>query len=165
MSERATGNVNASADFEIGGMTCAACATRIEKGLNKLEGVQRATVNLALESAHVEYAPGHVGVPQLIRKVEQLGYRAKPKEEVKDRAAYRRREIRRRQMKLAASILLSLPLLWAMAGHFSFTSWLWVPELFMNPWFQLALATPVQFVIGASFYIGAYKALRNGSAL
>ncbi len=51
-----------------------------------------------------------------------------------------------------------------MVGHFSFTSFIWVPALFMNPWFQLALATPVQFAIGRQFYTGAYKALRNGSA-
>src|SRR6478752_7391506 len=51
-----------------------------------------------------------------------------------------------------------------MVGHFSFTSFLYVPEFLMNPWVQLALATPVQFVVGKQFYVGAYKALRNGSA-
>jgi len=51
-----------------------------------------------------------------------------------------------------------------MVSHFSFTSFIWLPDLFMNPWFQLALATPVQFIIGWQFYVGAYKALRNGSA-
>jgi P-type Cu+ transporter len=159
-----TPNGNETADFDIGGMTCAACATRIEKGLNRLEGVQHATVNLALESARVQYTPGSVGVPELIRKVEQLGYRATPKAELRDKAELRRREIRSKQLKLALSAILTLPLLWAMVTHFSFTSWIWVPDLFMNPWFQLALATPVQFIIGASFYVGAYKALRNGSA-
>ena len=51
-----------------------------------------------------------------------------------------------------------------MAGHFSFTSFLWVPDAFMNPWVQMALATPVQFFIGKQFYVGAYKALKNKSA-
>ncbi len=51
-----------------------------------------------------------------------------------------------------------------MVGHFQFTSWMYVPELFMNPWFQLVLAAPVQFFIGWQFYVGAYKALRGGSA-
>ena len=51
-----------------------------------------------------------------------------------------------------------------MVGHFSFTSFLWVPDAFMNPWVQLALATPVQFFIGKQFYVGAYKALKNKSA-
>src|SRR5206468_7864706 len=66
--------------------------------------------------------------------------------------------------KLLGSAILSLPLLWSMVSHFSFTSWIWAPELLMNPWFQFLLATPVQLYIGRSFYIGAYKALRNGSA-
>ena len=51
-----------------------------------------------------------------------------------------------------------------MVGHFSFTSFLYVPEFLMNPWVQMVLATPVQFIIGKQFYVGAYKALRNGSA-
>jgi P-type Cu+ transporter len=54
--------------------------------------------------------------------------------------------------------------LWAMVSHFEFTSFIWLPEMFMNPWVQLALATPVQFIVGKQFYVGAYKALRNKSA-
>lgn len=150
-------------DFNIAGMTCAACATRIEKGLNKMEGV-KATVNLALETARVEYDPGVVGPDAMIKKVEQLGYKAAVKEESRDVGDRRKKEIRRQKTMLIVSALLTLPLLWAMVGHFSFTSWIWVPDLFMEAWFQFALATPVQFVIGARFYVGAYKALRNGSA-
>ncbi|MBW5445367.1 heavy metal translocating P-type ATPase [Cohnella sp. CFH 77786] len=150
-------------DFDIIGMTCAACATRIEKGLNKLEGV-KATVNLALETAHVEFSPSTVSTADMIKKVEQLGYKAKPKSEAKDSGGHRRKDILRQQWMLAVSALLTLPLLWAMVGHFSFTSWIWVPERFMDPWFQFALATPVQFIIGARFYVGAFKALKSGSA-
>ncbi len=157
------GTVKESADFDIVGMTCAACATRIEKGLNKLNGV-KATVNLALETAHVEYNPSMVGTVDIIKKVEQLGYKAKQKSEKSNEGDHRQKEIRRQQLKLLISAILSLPLLWAMVGHFSFTTWIWVPEIFMNPWFQLTLATPVQFIIGSRFYVGAYKALRNGSA-
>lgn len=157
------GTVKEAVDFDIVGMTCAACATRIEKGLNKLEGV-KATVNLALETAHVEYNPSMVTPADMIKKVEQIGYKAKLKAETASEGDHRQKEIRRQQLKLIASAILSLPLLWAMVGHFSFTSWIWSPELFMNPWFQLALATPVQFIIGSRFYVGAYKALRNGSA-
>ncbi|TBL68279.1 heavy metal translocating P-type ATPase [Paenibacillus thalictri] len=150
--------------LQITGMTCAACANRIEKGLNKLEGVSAATVNFTMETAHVAFAPTSVSVPDLMKKVEQLGYKAMIKEESKDNGDKRRREIGRQKRKLAASAVLSLPLLWAMVGHFSFTSWIWVPALFMNPWFQLVLSIPVQFIIGRQFYVGAYKALRSGSA-
>lgn len=154
-----------SIELDIGGMTCAACAARIEKGLNRMPGVEAATVNLALETARVEFAPqGGATVEGVIQKVEQLGYRAARKEAERDSAERKRRDISRQRGWLTASVILSLPLLWAMAGHFSFTSGLWVPELLMNPWFQLALATPVQFVIGWRFYVGAFKALRSGSA-
>lgn len=159
-----TGEPQEVAQFAIAGMTCAACAARIEKGLNRLEGVSQATVNLTMESARVSYAPDRVSVSDLVGKVEQLGYKATPKEKREETDARHRKELTAQKLKLLVSAVLSLPLLWAMAAHFSFTSWLWVPDLFMNPWFQLALATPVQFVIGGPFYAGAYKALRNGGA-
>ncbi|WVE39729.1 copper-translocating P-type ATPase, partial [Priestia megaterium] len=62
------------------------------------------------------------------------------------------------------SFILSVPLLWAMVSHFTFTSFIPLPHMLMNPWVQLALATPVQFVVGKQFYVGAFKALRNKSA-
>jgi Cu+-exporting ATPase len=151
-------------DFQLIGMSCAACAARIEKGLNRLPGVSKATVNFALETAHVEYSAAEVTAADMINKIEQLGYRAVRKEEDAAESDYKREEIRRKKLQLLAAAIFSLPLLWAMAGHFSFTSRIYVPELFMNPWMQLALATPVQFIMGRPFYAGAYKALRNKSA-
>jgi len=153
-----------TANFDIIGMTCAACAARIEKGLNKLPGVSKATVNLALETARIEYSAADVSVETMATKVEQLGYKAIQKVEQKNANDHRKREIIRQKRKFLLSALLSLPLLWSMVGHFSFTSFIWVPVWFMNPWIQLILATPVQFVIGKTFYVGAYKALRNKSA-
>jgi P-type Cu+ transporter len=160
------GVVSDKAELSITGMTCAACAARIEKGLRKLPGVLEANVNLALETATVEYDAGQVGVNDLIRQVEKLGYQAAAKGNQTDAETVDRRaeEIDRQTGKFLFSLILSLPLLWAMVGHFSFTSFIWLPEMFMNPWVQLALATPVQFVVGRQFYVGAYKALRNGSA-
>ncbi|GGE23562.1 copper-translocating P-type ATPase [Marinithermofilum abyssi] len=153
------------ASFPITGMTCAACANRIEKGLRKLSGVVNANVNFAMETARVEYNPSEVSVSDIIKKVEQLGYQATLKSEEKgEEAEHKQREIAFQKRKFILSALLSFPLLWAMVGHFTFTSFLWVPDLFMNPWFQLVLATPVQLIIGKQFYVGAYKALRNKSA-
>lgn len=151
-------------DFNITGMTCAACATRIEKGLNKLEGVEKAAVNLALESATVEYNPSLISTQEIVKRVEQLGYNAISKEDKEDNEDYRLKEIKKQQGKFIFSLILSLPLLWAMVSHFTFTSFIYLPDALMNPWVQLALATPVQFIIGKQFYIGAYKALRNKSA-
>lgn len=154
------------AELNITGMTCAACATRIEKGLNKLPGVLKASVNLALETAAVEYDSSQVGIADLIRQVEKLGYQAERKVDGDARQQVDRRqlEIKRQTVKFWVSLIFSLPLLWAMVSHFSFTSFIWLPDALMNPWVQLALATPVQFIIGAQFYVGAYKALRNKSA-
>ncbi|MEH6905168.1 heavy metal translocating P-type ATPase [Neobacillus drentensis] len=158
--------VTEKAEFDITGMTCAACATRIEKGLNKLNGVSKANVNLALEKATVEYNPSALSKNEIIQKVEALGYGAMIKDEaqLQETADFRQKEIEKQTGKFIFSTILSLPLLWAMVGHFSFTSFIYVPEMFMNPWVQLALATPVQFIIGKQFYVGAFKALKNKSA-
>ncbi|MEO2205859.1 heavy metal translocating P-type ATPase [Paenibacillus pabuli] len=158
------GTVTESIDLDITGMTCAACSTRIEKGLSRLPGVSRANVNLALETGHVEFAAGALKPSDITAKIKQLGYGAELQQTQEETSSVRERELQRKKWKWMISALLSIPLLWAMVGHFSFTSWIWVPELFMNPWFQLVLAAPVQFVIGWQFYVGAYKALRNGSA-
>ncbi|RDU37647.1 heavy metal translocating P-type ATPase [Neobacillus piezotolerans] len=153
-------------EFDISGMTCAACSARIEKGLNRMEGVTNASVNLALEKATVEYNPSVLSDRDIIKKVEALGYGAILKDENNggEAADHRQKEIKRQTNKFIISLILSLPLLWSMVGHFSFTSFIYVPDMFMNPWVQLALATPVQFIIGGQFYVGAYKALKNGSA-
>src|SRR5699024_10850946 len=62
------------------------------------------------------------------------------------------------------SAILTLPLLWTMVAHFEFLSFIYLPDFLMNPWVQLALATPVQFIVGAQFYKGAYTSLKNKSA-
>ncbi|MDR4887779.1 heavy metal translocating P-type ATPase [Fredinandcohnia sp. QZ13] len=158
------GVVKQKAEFDITGMTCAACATRIEKGLNRMDGIATANVNLALEKATIEFNPSEVAIADIIAKVEKLGYGAHQKQEDKEQVDYREKYIKDQQRKFIFSAILSLPLLWTMVGHFSFTSFLYVPDFLMNPWIQLILATPVQFIIGKQFYVGAYKALRNGSA-
>ncbi|WP_211227745.1 heavy metal translocating P-type ATPase [Shimazuella kribbensis] len=158
------GTVKETVELKLTGMTCAACANRIEKGLNKLPGVSKATVNFALETAHVEYSPSEVQTKDMIQKVEKIGYKAQLKEAAGNDTDHRQKEIKKQTRKFIVSGLLSLPLLWAMVSHFSFTSFIWLPDIFMNPWFQLVLATPVQFIIGGHFYVGAYKALRNKSA-
>ncbi|MED3623973.1 heavy metal translocating P-type ATPase [Neobacillus thermocopriae] len=157
--------VTEKTEFDIFGMTCAACASRIEKVLNKMDGVTNATVNLALESATIEYTPSQVTIPDMVKKIEKLGYKAKVKQEkTVDIADHRQKEMEEQKGKFIFSLILSIPLLWAMVSHFEFTSFIYLPEMFMNPWVQWALATPVQFIVGKQFYVGAFKALRNGSA-
>ncbi|MCU6711525.1 heavy metal translocating P-type ATPase [Paenibacillus sp. J5C_2022] len=158
------GVVKQKAEFDITGMTCANCSLGIEKGLNKMEGIASATVNLALERATIEFNPSEVTIADIIAKVEQLGYGAHQKQDDKEQVDYREKAIQDQKRKFIISAILSLPLLWTMVGHFSFTSFLYLPEFLMNPWVQMALAAPVQFIIGKQFYVGAYKSLRNGAA-
>ncbi|MCA1031561.1 heavy metal translocating P-type ATPase [Bacillus timonensis] len=157
--------VSEKVELAITGMTCAACSARIEKVLKKQEGIRNVNVNLALETGTIEFNPSMWTVKDIIARIEKIGYGATVKEENQQESIdHREREIETQKGKFIFSLILSLPLLWAMVGHFSFTSFIYVPDMFMNPWVQLALATPVQFIIGKQFYIGAYKALRNKSA-
>jgi len=148
------------AEFQLYGMTCVACATRIEKALNKLEGVQ-ATVNFASETARVRYTPGLATTEQIAAAVRKSGYEASERVEANAEAEKARRagayhaELR----LLWVSIALSLPLLLGMFSMFGDAHTELLPR-----WLQLALATPVQFWIGRRFYIGGYKALRGGGA-
>jgi Cu+-exporting ATPase len=151
-----------TAELRLTGMSCASCAARIEKTLRGMAGVTEASVNFASEKARVSFLPGKTGVREMIRAVEAIGYGAEPVEEAApDREReLREREVRSLRARVIASALLSFPLLAAM-----FASMLKINALgFLHlPLVQLALATPVQFVIGYRFYKNAFHSLRAGS--
>ena len=153
------------ANLRISGMTCAACSARVEKKLNSLGGVKLANVNLAAEKATISYDPDRIKVVDMIKAVKDLGYGAEKIEDISrdQEKEQKETEIRNMRVALLASALLSLPLVTAMV-----LSMLKVhsPVLAMlhNQYFQLAVATPVQFIIGARFYKQSYYALRSGSA-
>ncbi|QUW20767.1 cadmium-translocating P-type ATPase [Sporosarcina sp. Marseille-Q4063] len=151
-------------DFDITGMTCAACATRIEKRINKMEGVAKANVNFALETISVEYDDSQIETGDMVNAVKKMGYELIPKQDGLGKVDHKELEIKKQHRKFIFSLILTLPLLWTMVAHFSFLSFIYMPEILMNPWLQLTLATPVQFVVGAQFYKGAFNALRNKSA-
>lgn len=148
-------------ELDVFGMTCAACSTRIEKVLNKQAGVKIANVNLTTEAASVEYNPELIDTKGLIDKIKDIGYDAKLKVEPTEKQTHKAKEMRNKKMKLLVSAVLAAPLLLTMFVHLF---QLPMPVILMNPWFQFALATPVQFIIGWQFYVGAYKNLRNGGA-
>lgn len=112
------GVVKQKAELDITGMTCAACATRIEKGLNKLSGISSANVNLALEKAMIEFNPSEVSIADIITKVEKVGYGAHQKADEQETVDHREKAIKQQQHKFILSAILSLPLLWTMVGHF-----------------------------------------------
>ncbi|KQS37753.1 cation-translocating P-type ATPase [Exiguobacterium sp. Leaf196] len=142
-------------EFDIEGMTCAACSARIEKVLNRMDGVE-ATVNLPLETARVSISDAYDD-QAIIEKIRKIGYEATVKQ-----APHATKSNRRMLYRFVIATVLSLPLLASMLTHIP-NSPFHLPFL-MNPWLQFALATPVQFIIGAPFYSGAYKSLRSGSA-
>ncbi|MEP7182453.1 MAG: heavy metal translocating P-type ATPase [Betaproteobacteria bacterium] len=151
-----------SIDLQLTGMTCAACAARIEKVLNRAEGVH-AAVNFATETAHVEFE-SHQATPQsLIDAVRKAGYDAAPAvdpfEQPEQQARAEARRYRHELRVFTLAVLLTAPLFAQMA--FMVTG---RHETELAVWLQFALATPVQFVAGARFYEGAWKALRGGAA-
>lgn len=148
-------------ELNINGMTCAACSNRIEKVLNQTQGVQQATVNLTTEQALIKYYPSATNTEALIKRIQNIGYDAETKISSKEQSNRKKQELKHKRNKLIISAILSLPLLLVMVVHISPIS---IPSILVNPWVQLILSTPVQFIIGWQFYVGAYKNLRNGSA-
>ncbi len=152
-------------DLKISGMTCAACAARIEKKLKGLEGVKQANVNLSTEKARVVYQPGQAKISEMIQSIQNLGYNAERVEDtnIDHQQEAKDREISSLRWLLITSAVLSLPLVIAMVlSLFKIHSPL--ATFLHNPYFQLVIATPVQFIIGARFYKQSYFALRSGSA-
>ena len=142
-----------SLELQIGGMTCASCAGRVERALNKVPGVQRVSVNLANERAHVEVL-GQIDPAVLIAAVDKAGYTASlPQSETKTEADQAQR-LHRERWSLLLAIVLALPLVLPMLVQPFGLHWM------LPAWLQFALATPVQLIFGARFYRAAWSALR-----
>ncbi|MEZ2372122.1 heavy metal translocating P-type ATPase [Arthrobacter sp. RCC_34] len=138
-------------ELDITGMTCASCANRIERKLNKVDGVE-ATVNYATEKARVT-APGGFDVALLIGAVEQAGYGATVHEEEAPQDDSELNSLRRR---LWTSVVLAVPVIvLSMVPAFQFTGWQWV---------SLVLATPVILWGAWPFHRAAWTNLRHGAA-
>ena len=145
-------------ELPITGMTCASCANRIERRLNKLDGVT-ASVNYATEKARVEFDPGTVAAEQLVAAVEAAGYEAalpadEPRETLAEVAEHDETAPLRRRLILAA--LLSVPaLLMAMVPVLQFDNFQWL---------SLNLVTPVVLWAAWPFHKAAWANLKHGTA-
>ncbi|MGA3098826.1 MAG: HAD-IC family P-type ATPase, partial [Bryobacteraceae bacterium] len=138
-------------DLPVSGMTCAACARAIELALAATPGVERARVNLATNTATVEYDAARAHVGDFIGAIEDLGYgvpQTEPRPDAEE-SAYRRR--------LAVAAILAAPVL--VLGM-----WHGLVAAPYSAWIQLALTLPVVCYCGAPFYQAAWTALRHGSA-
>jgi Cu+-exporting ATPase len=166
-----SGGATQTIDLDIDGMTCASCVARVQRRLEKLDGVE-ATVNLATERARVQYPPT-LEPAQLIAAVEAAGYQASPIETpavpspvvgvavrpAADEASAHRvshRGADDRPRRLLVSAVLTAPIIALAMVPALQTSW--------SPWVSLVLATPVVFWGGLPFHRAAWRALRHGAA-
>ena len=153
-----------SASLNIGGMTCSACVSHIEKAISEVPGVSRVNVNLGVEKASVEFVPGMVELSDLQAAVEGAGYRVEGFNDSGDQERELERlskvkEIRELRNRLmfagTGAILLFLG---------TFDALPWVSNLMGRsyyPFLLWALATPVQFWAGSNFYVSGLGALRH----
>ena len=145
-----------SLELAIEGMTCASCVGRVERALLKVPGVRSAAVNLANERARIEVL-GAVDPSLLIQAVESAGYQAQTIGDQQPATDNSERRLRRERLALIAALLLAAPLVIPMFGDLLGLHWM------LPPWAQFLLATPVQFVLGARFYVAGWKAVRAGA--
>ncbi|MEV2277917.1 heavy metal translocating P-type ATPase [Nocardiopsis sp. NPDC049922] len=148
----------APVELAIGGMTCAACANRVEKRLNRIDGVT-ASVNFATEKARVSFDGDAVAVEELVAQVEKAGYTAtvpQPEAGPEEAVAEPEDPVRDLRNRALVSLLLSAPVIaMAMIPALQFTYWQWA---------SLALAAPVIVWGALPFHVSAWKNLRLGTA-
>ena len=143
-------------ELSIDGMTCASCVGRVERALNKVPGVKSVSVNLANERAHLELL-GQVDPQTLIAAVTKAGYAASVWEAEHPQTDSQQTRLQRERWALIAAIALAFPLVLPMLLQPFGVHWM------LPAWAQFALATPVQFIFGARFYVAAWKAVRAGA--
>lgn len=148
--------------LSVSGMTCGGCASRVEQSIRAVPGVTDASVNLVLETATVSVDQPAFDPETLVRAISDAGYTAsyrsdegtERRQQDDAQSAAEDRRLRYETFVLIVSVTLSLPLLMMMI----------LPPLGIGyavpVWMQMALATPVQFWIGARFYVGAWHSLR-----
>ena len=143
-------------ELSIDGMTCASCVGRVERALAKVAGVKSVSVNLANERAHLELL-GQVAAQTLIEAVSKAGYSASVREVEHAAADNQQQRLHRERWRVILAIALALPLVLPMLLQPFGVHWM------LPAWAQFALATPVQFILGARFYVAAWKAVRAGA--
>jgi Cu+-exporting ATPase len=155
--------VHESIFLKITGMSCVTCAQTIEKALNQKEGIYKARVNFALETATIEYNPEQINLSGIRKVIQDVGYNIiEPEEGLEDREKKERgKAIQVLKSKFVFSAAINIPVvLYSYWALLPFT----LPTLPIDnfiPLLLFLLATPVHFIVGHDFFIGAYKALRN----
>ncbi|MBP2029564.1 Cu+-exporting ATPase [Methanohalophilus levihalophilus] len=152
--------------FNIEGMTCSSCANNIERALLKQEGVIEATVNFSIGKAEATYDGSIVKPADLIRAIENIGYKATIASDVvieDSEKDLREKEIRSQRINLITALILTFPLMLGAMQNMLRIDFL-VPDIFANDIVQFSLATLALAFPGRQFFTGAFKGLRHGSA-
>ena len=148
-------------ELQLTGMTCVACAARIEKVLNRMPDVS-ATVNFATEKARIEFDQQNTNLAALIAAVQRAGFDAHPVRDLASEKLERAAAYREQRLQFVFSLLLTAPLLAEMI--YMLPVWGTHTHGMLPIWVQALLATPVQFWIGKRFFVGAWHSLRGGGA-
>jgi len=158
-------------DFELSGMSCSNCALTIEKVISTLPGVKSATVNFASEKGHALADLSVISENEIVSAIQNAGYEARIIQSETKNIAQDQKKEHTRKMGISTlwAALLSAPLISGMlfvfiSNYFPFKILITVAHFLHNPWLQLFLATPVQFIFGARFYRNAWHALKVKSA-
>jgi len=146
--------------LSVQGMSCSACATRIERKLTRMPGVEEVAVSYPLRTAWIQSSNREIDAKQVMQLIEQLGFLAHVHQSTIEDMKQEKRLLQRR---LLWAGVFTLPLICSMIQHFAPLHGLMsvVPQWVFAPWLQLILATIVQFIIGVPFYISAYHAIRE----
>lgn len=146
-------------NLKISGMSCASCSARIEKRLNKMEGINMVNVNLATNKAVVEFDDNILEIDTITNAINKLGFSAELLVEEQD-YFLDDTDIKKLRQTLIISIILTTPMILGMISMLLGIN----VQILHNPYLQLILATPVQFWVGLRFYKNAYAALRSGGS-
>ncbi|MHA1223304.1 MAG: heavy metal translocating P-type ATPase [Candidatus Heimdallarchaeaceae archaeon] len=160
--------------INIEGMTCASCVARVEKALTSLEGVNSASVNLVAHNAQLIYDPHKVNEKDIYKAVEKAGYKASVSDI--ELSYMKNKQLVDMRRRFIASLVLTIPVFIFAMGHMApFNNWFpqfaiflstytVFPKMTLSSFIQLALTTPVQFIISWPFYVAAWKSVKNKSA-
>ncbi|NOR46703.1 MAG: copper ion binding protein, partial [Methanosarcinaceae archaeon] len=160
------GVVKDKVTLDVGGMTCSACVQNIERVLNKLKGVESATVNLTLEKAQVEYDSSQVSPADMISAIEGIGYTASLKADKKDAEDRERKareeEITNQRNNLIIAVVFGIPITLGSMTEMFPNLLSFVPTFLTDHVVLFALTTIVMLFPGRQFFTGTYKGLKHG---
>ena len=144
--------------IRVGGMSCVRCSAAVTHALMQLDGVVSADVSYAAGYANIEYDPARVDQRRMEKAIKGAGYSV-----VRDESAFRERELKILKITFAFSALCALPFVFMMILMYAAPNAMITHTLHRNGWWQLFVATPVQFIVGFRFYKAAFLSLKNKS--